>query len=193
VRRQKAKALAARNFLSRKVSKRINTIVDRFPDIGDTIETFVSNSNIGADAWRRTGVLTFDGNLRVNKKVTYERIRQHLMDKYNHKFSYGRVIQLCVARNRRRRASENYRGVAKVTTRRARKGFELRYNPDKHWSSSLYRVGRFMAAEQVATLTATATEQPGTQTRGYSRPVRLCHRRKRGSTPDTSSICTAAT
>lgn len=139
VRRQKAKALAARNFLSRKVSKRINTIVDRFPDIGDTIETFVSNSNIGADAWRRTGVLTFDGNLRVNKKVTYERIRQHLMDKYNHKFSYGTVIQLCVARNRRRRASKNYRGVAKVTTRRARKGFELHYNPDKHWSSSLYR------------------------------------------------------
>jgi len=44
-----------------------------------------------------------------------------------------------VARNRRRQSSKNYKGVAKVTTRRARKGFELRYNPDKHGSSALYR------------------------------------------------------
>ena len=26
-----------------------------------------------------------------------------------------------------------------MTTRRAHKGFELRFNPDKHWSSALYR------------------------------------------------------
>lgn len=26
-----------------------------------------------------------------------------------------------------------------MTTRRARKGFELRFNPDAHWSSALYR------------------------------------------------------
>ena len=32
------------------------------------------DSNVGADAWR-TGVLTFDGNLRVSKKVTYERMK----------------------------------------------------------------------------------------------------------------------
>ena len=33
------------------------------------------DSNVGADARRRTGVLTFDGNLRVSKKVTYERMK----------------------------------------------------------------------------------------------------------------------
>ena len=48
------------------------------------------------------------------------------------------MIQLCVARNRRHRSAKNYRGVARVTSRRARKGFELRYNPDAHWSSALY-------------------------------------------------------
>ena len=48
-------------------------------------------------------------------------------------------MQLCVARNRRRRSAKNYKGVARVTTRRARKGFELKYNPDKHWSCALYR------------------------------------------------------
>lgn len=137
--RVKAKKLAERNFLSRRTSKRVKTVVDRFPDIGESIESFVSDSNVGADAWRRTGVLTFDGNMRVKQKVTYGRIQQHLQDRYQWKFSYGTVVQLCIARNKRRRSASNYKGVAKVTTRRARKGFDLRYNPDKHWSGALYR------------------------------------------------------
>ena len=29
--------------------------------------------------------------------------------------------------------------MAQVTTRRARRGFSLRFNPDKHWSSAFYR------------------------------------------------------
>lgn len=48
-------------------------------------------------------------------------------------------MQLCVARNRRRRSAKNYKGVAQVTTRRARKGFTLKYNPDSHWSNALYK------------------------------------------------------
>ncbi len=54
-------------------------------------------------------------------------------------FSYGTVVQLCIARNKHRRSSSNYRAVAQVTTCRARKGFEVRYNPDWHWSGVLYR------------------------------------------------------
>ena len=99
VRRQKAKALADRKFLTRTVTKKVKNIVQKFPDIGNTIEAFVEASNVGADAWRRTGVLTFDGNTRLKIKVTYSRIQQHLQEKYNHKFSYGLVVQLCVARN----------------------------------------------------------------------------------------------
>ena len=49
------------------------------------------------------------------------------------------MVELCVARNKRRRSSHRYKGVAKVTSRRARKGFILRYNPDSHWSGALYR------------------------------------------------------
>jgi len=30
-------------------------------------------------------------------------------------------------------------GVAKVTTRRARKGFNIKYNPDSHWSGAFYK------------------------------------------------------
>lgn len=53
--------------------------------------------------------------------------------------SYGTVVELCVARNKFRKSSQQYKGVAKVTPRQARKGFTLRYNPDTHWSAALYR------------------------------------------------------
>ena len=143
IRRQKqryiAKLMVEKRFLSRKVSKTVRGVLLQCPGIGKEIETFVSERNIGADAWRRTGVLTFDGNRRIKGKVTYERICQHLQQVYGRKFSYGTVVQLCVARNKRRRSSKNYKGVAKVTTRKARKGFTLKYNPDSHWSAALYK------------------------------------------------------
>ena len=119
MRRLRAKAIAEQCFLSRKSSKRVSKIVSECQDIGSVIETFVSEHNVGADAWRRTGVLTFDGNTKLGKKVTYERIRLHLQEVYKRKFSYGTVVQLCVARNKRRLSSKRYLGVAKVTTRRA--------------------------------------------------------------------------
>lgn len=63
----------------------------KFPHIGEKIEEFVKSRSIGADAWRHTGVLTFDGNKQVKQKVTYERIRLYLEEIYNHKFAYGTV------------------------------------------------------------------------------------------------------
>lgn len=121
--RKKEKAIADQHFLSHRVSKRANTILQKFPDIRETIESFVQDHQVGADVWRRTGVLTFDGNAKLKDKVSYEKIRQHLQEKYRHNFSYGTVIQLCVPRNRRRRSAKWYRGIAKVTSRRERKGF----------------------------------------------------------------------
>ncbi len=84
-------------------------------------------------------MLTFDGNARLPQKVTYERIRLHLQKVYGRHFSYGSVVQLCVARNKRHLSSKRYHGVAQVTTRCARKGFTLKYNPDAHWSASFYK------------------------------------------------------
>ena len=121
------------------VCRRVRGIVAAFPDIGNTIEEYVRKNNVGADQWRRTGVRTFDGNVKNAKKVTYERIRKHLESVYKRRFSYGTTVQLCVARNKRRKSSTRYKGLARVTTRRARKGFQLRYNPDFHWSCALYR------------------------------------------------------
>ena len=39
-------------FLSHTVSRKIRNVVDKFPDIGKSIEAFVEASNVGADAWR---------------------------------------------------------------------------------------------------------------------------------------------
>ena len=138
-RRDRAKVIAEQKFLARKRSKKVCGIVDKFPGIGKEIEHFVEERSVGADRWRRTGVLTFDGNKSVSEKVTYGRIKEHLESVYGRKFGYGTVVQLCVTRNWRRLSAKRYKGVAKVTTRRARKGFCLRYNPDTHWSAALYK------------------------------------------------------
>jgi len=47
IRREKAKALASRNFLARKVTQRVKTVVDRSPDIGHAIENYVKECNVG--------------------------------------------------------------------------------------------------------------------------------------------------
>ena len=139
MRRLRYKAIATLHFLSKKSGNRVNKILAECPNIGKVIEDFVSECNIGADSWRRTGVLTFDGNCKLPQKVTYERIRMHLQDVYKRHFSYGSVVQLCMARNKRRLSAKRYSGIARVTTRRARKGFTLKYNPDSHWSAAFYK------------------------------------------------------
>ena len=138
-RRLKMRMIAEERFLARKVTKCTSKVQQECPDIGKTIEDFVSAGSVGADQWRRTGVLTFDGNLKVGKKVTYQKIKQHLENVYNRHFSYGTVVQLCIPRNKRRRSASRYQGLAMVTTRRARKGFNLKYNPESHWSAALYK------------------------------------------------------
>lgn len=81
-RRDRAKLVAQKRFLQRKQSKKVRGILATFPDIGKTIEEYVQERSIGADAWRRTGVLTFDGNRTVKEKVTYSRIKNHLEKTY---------------------------------------------------------------------------------------------------------------
>ena len=137
-RRRQQKIIAEQRIFSRKVSRRANRLLQKFPNIGETVQRFVEEHKVGADAWRRTGVLTFDGNTKLKDKVMYEKICHNLQDTYHYKFSYGTVIQLCVPRNKRGRSAKRYMGIAKVTSRRARKGFNLKFNPDDHWSAVFY-------------------------------------------------------
>ena len=54
-----AKAMAQAGFLKRKITKRVAKVIEKYPNIGKDIEDFVREQKVGADAWRRTGVLTF--------------------------------------------------------------------------------------------------------------------------------------
>ena len=67
-------------------------------------------------------MLTFDRNVRVKNKV---RRKEHLQSAYGEKISYGTIVQLCVACNKRQHSAKKYRGMAKVTSRRACKGFSI--------------------------------------------------------------------
>lgn len=138
-RRRYLKEVATKSLLKRKVPKRASKLLKKYPNLGKDIESFVHENRIGADAWRRTGVATFDGNIKSGRRVTYSRIKEHLEQKYGTKFSYGAVVQLSVARNKRRASAKRYWGAAQVTSRRARKAFNVRLNPDCHWSAAFYR------------------------------------------------------
>ena len=71
---------------------------------------------------------------------------------YKYHFSYGSVVQVCVAHNMRHKSAQRYKGMVKVTTRRARKGFQLKYNPDFHWSNAFYSGLNLCNWEMVLTL-----------------------------------------
>lgn len=138
-----AKVVAEARLLRRKLPNRVSKILKEHPSICHDIEEFVKEHKVGADAWRRTGVLTFTyankSNVNTGRKMTYSRIKEYLETKYNHKISYGTVVQLCVTRNHRRIYSKRYKGVAQVTCRKARKGFSVKFNPDAHYSTAMYR------------------------------------------------------
>ena len=104
----------------------------KFLNVGKDIEGFVRSRKVGADAWRRTGALTFDGNAKTGPRVTFKRIQEHLQQKYNAKLGYGTVVQLCVPRNKHRLSAKRYKGVARITCRRSRKGFSVKMNPGAH-------------------------------------------------------------
>ena len=136
--RESRRKIMEQRFLKRRRSKKVGRILQDCPGIGAAIEEFVAQCGAGADAWRRTGVVTFDGNKKVQKKATFRRIKEFLENKYKRRFAYGTVVQLCVARNKRRRSAMRYQGVANVVHKRARKGFNIRFNPDHHWSAAFY-------------------------------------------------------
>ena len=57
--RNAAKKIAEARFLR---PKTVGRILKECPDIGKMIESYVKSAGVGADSWRRTGLLTFDGN-----------------------------------------------------------------------------------------------------------------------------------
>ena len=98
--RKVAKEIANLSVLKRTIPKRASRIVKEHPIIGKDMGDFVKSKRVGADAWRCTGVLTFDGACCRGKKVTHRSIQHHLEEKYSCKISHGTVVQLCVIRSK---------------------------------------------------------------------------------------------
>ena len=88
-----------------------------------------------AYSWRKRPHLRSQ-SVKCRRNQLLEGIKEHLEMLYGRNFGYGTVVELCVARNKRRKVSTRYIGLARVTCRRARKGFTLRYSPDQLWSAA---------------------------------------------------------
>jgi hypothetical protein len=126
------------NLLSKNRSQQEREISRRHPDIGLVMERYAELCDVGADQWRRTGVLTFNRKKKMEKRLTYENMQAFLQKHYGEKISLGTVVQLCAKKHKRRHTSRRYKGVAKIMYRRAWKGYTLKLNPDSHWSRAYY-------------------------------------------------------
>ena len=138
--RRVAKIVSSKCLLQIKTPLRVSKTVKKYPDIGKVIEDFLRERRVGADSWRRTGLLTFSGHTKHGPKLTYKRIKAHLEEKYGTKFAYGNVVQLCSVHNRRKLSRKCYWGAAQIVSRKARKGFDVKLNVDAKWSSSMYKI-----------------------------------------------------
>ena len=116
----------------RKSVKTTKSVLSRHPHIGEVMENIVKD--VGADKWCRTGVYTFTGDTKKEKRMTFKKLQEKLCLHNGEMFSYGTVIQLCVHQNKRRMSSACYKGVANIKYQRPRKGFNLKFNPDTKWS-----------------------------------------------------------
>jgi hypothetical protein len=84
--RRISKLVAKKCLLQRRKPARVGKTVQKYPDIGKAIEEFAIERRIGADSWRRTGLLTFSGNVKRGPKLTYCRIKDYLEEKFSTKF-----------------------------------------------------------------------------------------------------------
>ena len=130
LRRQRAKSVPDARF---KVSKKRERNHGEIPKYWERQKSLQQNGlleqTIGIE-W------TFDGNCNVKEKVTYNRIRKHLQELYGYHFLMALSYSCVWPGIRGGKVPKKYRGLTKVTTRRANKGFTLKFNPDNHWSAA---------------------------------------------------------
>ena len=64
--------IAKEKLLKRKTRTSSKSIEKVYPDIGKVMESFAESCDIGADKWRRTGVYTFSGDPKKEKRLTFK-------------------------------------------------------------------------------------------------------------------------
>ena len=81
--------LAKSRLLRRKSTKQKRNILERHPEIGEVMEKYAEACDVGADRWRRTGLLTFGGDQKKEKRLTYRRLQEYLKTYYGEHISLG--------------------------------------------------------------------------------------------------------
>ncbi len=132
-----AKHFVERRLLKGSIPPKVSRTSKKYPNIGKEIEKYARECRIGADSWKRTGLLTFSS--KTGPKLTYMRIKKFLESKYKTSFGYGTVVQWCYCKNKCHLSSKRYWNAAQVMSSCARKGFNIKLNVDAHWSCRFYK------------------------------------------------------
>ena len=97
------------------------------------MENMLREADVGAHKWRRTGVYTFTGDNKSEKRMTFKKLSQHCGE------TSIRLFCSCAHWNKRRMSSNWYKRVAIIKYQRPRKGFSVKYKGDTKWSRALYK------------------------------------------------------
>ena len=137
-RREWKRKVNEERLLKRKIRNKTKNLIHRHPNIGAIMERLVRESGVGADKWRSSGSLTWERK-KVGQKMTFRRLRECVQKEIGESVSHGTLVELCVPRNKRNKSSVRYKSAANIVSKRARKGFDIKINPDEKWSNSLYK------------------------------------------------------
>ena len=85
--------IAKMQLLKRKRTKQAREISTRHPDIGSVMEQYAELCDVGADRWRRTGMLTFSGEGTKGNVLPLRGCKKHLETHYNEKISLCNCVQ----------------------------------------------------------------------------------------------------
>ena len=83
--------VAKMRMLRMKTTTQKRNIVNRHPEIGKVMERYAESCDVGADRWRRTGLLTFGGDQKKEKRLTYKRLQEYLISYYDEHISLGKL------------------------------------------------------------------------------------------------------
>ena len=130
-------------------SARLDTVLKRYPDIGDKIELICADLGVGADAGRRDGSITLNrvapthGQQDGSKHVGFRRIKIELERRFGYVVSTAAVIELGIARNKRHTSAARYKGVVSLRMRRSVKRVSEEHL-DTRAQRAAFRTGHFI-------------------------------------------------
>ena len=136
---------AARRSLQGNIGRSacLTAVLRKYPDIGDKIEAICTDLNVGADASRRDGAITFNVGEPRRKGCGFRRILIELKQRHGIQVSEGALHELRVSRNRRLRMSTRQKGIVNIRLRRSVKRI-TQDSLNDHCQNAVYRTAHYV-------------------------------------------------